>query len=228
MRAQTLMKKNNWLLFCITFFCLIKVSEGKSEASRYEILSGNNISNTKEEWDQKFLSRGYIFGKAPAKFLKENANLLKNRSTVLDLGMGEGRNAVFLAAKGHKVVGIDISSVAVEKAKALAKEFNTEIKGVVASLDNYSINEASFDVIMCFYYVDRNLVQKMKKWLRPGGLIFYEAHTIDKLKSNPLINKNYLVGKGEIKKFFKEFELIKFEEPVDGSHRSSIIVKKIQ
>ena len=75
----------------------------------------------------------------------------------------------------------------------MAKEFNTEIKGVVASLDNYSINEASFDVIMCFYYVDRNLVQKMKKWLRPGGLIFYEAHTVDKMKSNPLINKNYLV-----------------------------------
>ena len=170
------MKKNNWFLFSVIFFCIIQISESKSETSRYEILSGNNISNTKEEWDQKFLSRGYIFGKAPAQFLKDNANLLKSRSTVLDLGMGEGRNAVFLAAKGHKVVGIDISSVAVEKAKALA-EFNTEIKGVVASLDNYSINEASFDVIMCFYYVDRNLVQKMKKWLRPGGLIFMK-HTL--------------------------------------------------
>ena len=90
MRAQTLMKKNNWFLFSVIFFCIIQISESKSETSRYEILSGNNISNTKEEWDQKFLSRGYIFGKAPAQFLKDNANLLKSRSTVLDLGMGEG------------------------------------------------------------------------------------------------------------------------------------------
>ena len=36
--------------------------------------------------------------------------------------MGEGRNAVFLAQKGHQVTGIDISSVAIKKARQLAKE----------------------------------------------------------------------------------------------------------
>ena len=56
---------------------------------------------------------------------------------------------------------------------------------------------------------------------------FYEAHTVDKMKSNPLINKNYLVEKGD-KRFFSDFKLIKFEEPADGSYRSSIIVRKIQ
>ena len=40
-----------------------------------------------------------------------------------------------LSNSGHQVVGIDISSIAVEKANALASEFRTEIKGVVASLD---------------------------------------------------------------------------------------------
>ena len=77
--------------------------------------------------------------------------------------MGEGRNAVFLATQGHKVVGIDISSVAVKKPTLWRSEFSTEIKGVVASLDDYQIKDKSFDVILSFYYVDRKLIGKMRK-----------------------------------------------------------------
>ena len=117
--------------------------------------------------------------------------------------MGEGRNAVFLATQGHKVVGIDISSIAVEKANALASEFRTEIKGVVASLDDYQISEKSFDVILSFYYVDRKLINKMKKWLKPGGLIFYEAHTVEKLTDGKMINKEYLVKRRDQRIFLR-------------------------
>mgnify|MGYP001177506329 CR=1 FL=1 len=196
--------------------------------NRFEILSGKKLKNSKAEWDQKFLSKKYIFGKSPAKFLKENSDLIGKRSRVLDMGMGEGRNAVYLARLGHKVIGVDISSVAVEKANALAREFSTEIKGVVASLDNYPIKSETFDVILSFYYVDRGLIEKMKEWLKPGGYIFYEAHTEEKLTEGKLLNKNYLVQKGEVLKFFKGMRVIRFEEPSDKSYRSSIIVQKLQ
>ena len=201
-------------------------AESGASLSRYEALSGQNVKDSKSEWDQKFLSKKYIFGKTPASFLKENAHLIPRRSKVLDMGMGEGRNAVFLATRGHNVVGIDISSVAIKKANALAREFSTEIKGVVASLDDYRIKDNSFDVILSFYYVDRKLIKKMKKWLKPGGLIFYEAHTLEKLKDGKMLNKNYLVGKGEVKKFFYDMKVLKFEEPNDGSYRSSVVVRK--
>mgnify|MGYP001191155906 CR=1 FL=1 len=208
------------------FFMKSTMSQTNGSLSRFEALSGKNVLDSKTEWDQKFLSKNYIFGKAPAKFLKENYQIIAKRSVILDMGMGEGRNAVFLATKGHKVIGIDISSVAVDKANALAREFSTEIKGVVGSLDNYPIKNNSFDVILSFYYVDRKLIKKMKKWLKPGGLIFYEAHTLDKLEEGKLINKNYLVEKGEVLNFFKDMKVIKFQEPDDGSYRSSVIVKK--
>jgi len=221
-------KKNS---FSAAFFGLITLLIysnvfSSEKLSRYEALSGRKLQDSKSEWDQKFLSEKYIFGKTPAKFLKENAHLINKRSKVLDMGMGEGRNAVFLATKGHNVIGIDISSVAIEKANALAQEFSTQIKGVVASLDNYRIKEGSFDVILAFYYVDRNLIDKMKSWLKPGGLIFYEANTVEKLKEGKLIDKSYLVEKGEIKRFFHEMKILKFEEPNDGSYRSSIVVRK--
>ena len=219
---------HKFLVYSFLFFILsIDVfADKKPSITRYEALSGEKISDSKTEWDQKFLSKRYIFGKKPAKFLSDNAYLIPTRSRVLDMGMGEGRNAVFLATKGHQVIGIDISSVAVEKANALAQEHSTEIKGVVASLDDYQIKNESFDVILSFYYVDRNLIEKMKKWLRPGGLIFYEAHTVEKLKEGKLLNKNYLVENQEVKNFFKNMKVLKFEEPKDGSYRSSIIVRK--
>lgn len=216
------------ILFGIIFLISFYSSAQEKQLSDFEIISGVNETNTKDEWDQRFLSKNYIFGKKPAEFLKENIKFLSQRSTVLDMGMGEGRNAVFLASKGHHVVGVDISSVAVQKANSLAREFSTEIKGVVASLDSYQINDGSFDVILCFYYVDRKLISKMKKWLKPGGIIFYEAHTMEKLSEGKLLNKNYLVKKGEIKEFFSDMAILKFEEPNDGSFRSSIIVKKSQ
>ena len=59
----------------------------------------------------------------------------------------------------------------------LAKEFGVKVKGVVATLNKYKIPENSFDAIICFYFVDRSLVEKMKKWLKPGGIIIYEAYT---------------------------------------------------
>ena len=157
---------HNLLWFSFLLLPWFSFGDSKLNQTRFEALSGRNLKDSKSEWDQKFLSEKYIFGKAPAKFLKENVHLISKRSRVLDLGMGEGRNAVFLASKGHQVVGIDISSIAIEKANALAREHSTEIKSVVASLDDYQIKDRSFDVILSFYYVDRKLINKMKKWVK--------------------------------------------------------------
>ena len=101
-------------------------------ASRLNKLSGDKGSfyDTKSKWDQRYNKRNYVYGKQPAKFLAENYSYISAESKILDMGMGEGRNAVFLAQKGHKVTGIDISSIAVKKSQNLAKELNVKIKDV--------------------------------------------------------------------------------------------------
>src|SRR6478752_4201053 len=147
--------------------------------SRFQQLSGVKVpQDSKVQWDQRYSRPTFIFGKSPAQFLAENYQYIPYEGTVLDMGMGEGRNAVFLAQKGYKVTGVDISSVAVKKAYLLAQEFGVKIKGVVASLHNYKIQPNSFDAIVCFYYVDHSLVEKMKSWLKPGGILIYEAYTL--------------------------------------------------
>lgn len=77
---------------------------------------------TAEFWDGRYGDPRYLFGYRPNDFLKEQAKLLRPGSRVLCLGDGEGRNGVFLAERGHSVVSLDFSRVALDKAEALAAE----------------------------------------------------------------------------------------------------------
>lgn len=199
-------------------------------ASRFEQLTGKKAgSDVKNTWDKIYSRSKFVYGKAPAKFLTQSFQYIPDGASVLDLGMGEGRNAVFLAQKGHKVTGVDISPIAVKKAKILAKEFGVKLQTLVADLKSYDFKENSFDTILCFYYVDRSLIDKMKKWLKPNGLIIYEAFT----KKQKEKNKNesdpdsYYLSNGELLELFSGFRLLKFEEPQHQEQfTSSIIAKK--
>ena len=198
---------------------------------RLNQLSGEKRSkfDSKSEWDQAYSRNSFIFGKTPAKFLAENYDYIPEGSTVLDMGMGEGRNAVFLAQKGHKVTGVDISSVAIKKSYLLAKEYGVKIKGVVASLSKYKIPPESFDAIICFYYIDREIVEKMKSWLKPGGLIFYEAYTElqKKIAGARKYDESQYLKQQELLTLFGDMRVLKYEEPLhEEKYRASIIVRK--
>ena len=200
--------------------------------SRLNKLSGEKSApyDKKATWDQRYSQRRYVYGKEPAKFLAENYDYLPAESKVLDMGMGEGRNAVFLAQKGHFVTGIDISSVAIKKSRSLAKEFGVKIKTIVGTLTKYKLPEESFDAIICFYYVDRSLNEKIQKWLKPGGVLIYEAHTtkeFEKGNQKTATKYNYYLKPQELLGMFPKMKILKFEEPVhENEFRSSIILQK--
>ncbi len=199
-------------------------------SSRFEQLSGVTKSkDIKHNWDKKFNMNTYVFGKSPAQFLSENVNYITSKSTVLDMGMGEGRNAVYLAEQGHLVTGIDISSVASKKALMLAKERNVNIKTIVADLKTYDFKADSFDVILCFYYVDRSLNNKIYKWLKPGGLLIYESYTNSqlKVKGHEKTDPSYLLKPQELLTLFPKMRVLKYEEPLlEKDFRASVILKK--
>ncbi len=198
--------------------------------TRYQQLSGLKIQgDAKDQWDKRYSRPSFVFGKSPVRFLAENYEYIPYEGTVLDMGMGEGRNAVFLAQKGYRVTGVDISSVGVKKAYMLAEEFGVKFKGVVASLNDYKIVPASYDAIICFYYVDRSLIEKMKTWLKPGGIIMYEAYTTNQVKNkkSPEYNPDYYLKEQELLTMFPGMRVLKYEEPLhEKEFRSSIILKK--
>lgn len=220
----------SFLLLLILSISGLQAARDPISGSRFQHLTGvKNSQDSKSEWDEKYSRPTFVFGKSPAQFLAQNYQYIPYEGTVLDMGMGEGRNAVFLAQKGYKVTGVDISSVAVKKAYLLAQEFGVKIKGVVASLRDYKIAPNSFDAIVCFYFVDRSLVEKMKSWLKPGGILIFEAYT-EKEKTNIKkdSSQDYLFLKEqELLKLFPGMRVLKYEEPLhEKEFRSSIILRK--
>ena len=71
-------------------------------------------------WDDRFAEPGFKYGTQPNAFLREQAAVLAPCSRVLVPGDGEGRNGVWLAQQGHRVLSVDSSAVGLAKAAALA------------------------------------------------------------------------------------------------------------
>lgn len=220
-----------YVIFILTFLISSSgFSRQPIDAKRFEHLSGVRKSNDpKIYWDKKYAQDSYVFGKTPAKFISANYHYIPPSSKVLDVGMGEGRNAVFLARKGYTVVGVDISAVAVNKAKKLADEFGVRINTFVSSMQKFNPAPGSYDAIICFYYVDRDLNRKLTDWLKPGGILIYESHSVlqKQVPGNESYDDIYLLKPGELLNMFKGMKILKYEEPLHvGEFTASIIVQK--
>ncbi|EJV85504.1 class I SAM-dependent methyltransferase [Bacillus cereus] len=133
-------------------------------------------------WDDRFKSDEYYYGEEPNTFIQEQAFRLANYNKVIAFAEGEGRNAVFLARKGHEVTAIDYSESGLEKTKKLAEKYdvNVHTKKVDLLTDGLPGNE--FDAaIMVFghFHTDNQkmVLNKMIYMIRPGGLIMFEVYS---------------------------------------------------
>jgi cyclopropane fatty-acyl-phospholipid synthase-like methyltransferase len=201
----------------------------------YYVLMGNDIFSSfageqdRIFWDKKYQTESYIFGKEPVEFLMEHINILP-RGKALDIAMGEGRNAVFLAKNGFDVDGVDISEVAIKKAQKLAQEKEVKIHAFVSDLETYALPKDTYHVIACFYYLQRDLIPRMKEGLKRGGVIIFETYTIENLErgfDGPK-NKDYLLKPNELLNFFRDFKIIYYRELVLNNKKAvaSLIAQK--
>ncbi|MEJ2744051.1 MAG: class I SAM-dependent methyltransferase [Gammaproteobacteria bacterium] len=138
----------------------------------------------KSFWNKRYSGTNYLYGTQPNSFMAEHYNLLTG--PVLSLSEGEGRNAVFLASHGLDVLGVDISLVALEKAKSLAKSHGVEIRTVLADLAIYEPEENQFGSVVSIYAhlpsaVRNRLYPLIERSLKPGGIIILEAYSESQL-----------------------------------------------
>jgi SAM-dependent methyltransferase len=163
---------------------------------------------------------------APLPFLERHLDLLP-KGTALDLAMGAGRNAVYLAASGFRVIGVDISEEALKKSQALAAERGVEIEGVAADLETYILAPESYAVIVCTYYLQRSLFPRIEQALLPGGVAVLETYTIDHLRHHPDFSRRYLLEPGELFHALAPLRILRYQDVDDGrAAYASVLVRK--
>ena len=166
-------------------------------------------------WDLRYRDSQYDHPLPPRRLLVENASLLPKGGRALDIAAGTGRNARFLEQQGFQVIGVDVSWQALRR----AAQFSPASHWVLADLEHFSIPDGSFDVILNFYFLQRDLWPIFCRALRPGGLLFLETLTQDMRLHRPDLQDCNLLTAGELKHAFQNLEkLYHFEGWTESDH----------
>jgi len=132
-------------------------------------------------WNERYGEDGFAYGSEPNQFLAEVAQHIPS-GPVLCLAEGEGRNAVFLATRGHSVLAVDQSAVGLEKAQRLAEQRGVRIETLVADLAEQDLGVERFAGIVSIWAhmpssVRRVVHDRCVRALMPGGVMVLEAYT---------------------------------------------------
>lgn len=139
------------------------------------------IRTPAELWNERYAEPFASYGTEPNDYLREVAARIP-AGPVLCLAEGEGRNAVYLAGRGHAVTAVDLSDVGLANARKLADRHGVTIETVIADLTTYDFGEARWAGIVSIWAhvpsaVRPALHAACARALRPGGVFVLEAYT---------------------------------------------------
>lgn len=165
---------------------------------------GHKDANLK--WDKRFREEACVLGTEPSRYLADNMEFIKVMvpgMRALDIACGEGRNSIYLASQGFRVVGLDISEVGLEKAHAWMEREGLRIDFRRVNLEEYNFTE-QYDLIINFNFLLRDLIPKAVDALSPGGVIVFDT-LLDSPYVPTIHKKEHLLRPGELLGIFRQF-----------------------
>ena len=136
------------------------------------------------KWEQRYSqAKEPFYGHEPSPFLLRSLPLLPPRGRCLDAGGGEGRNAMFLAARGWEVLLVDMALAGVARARRHAAAQGWPLRLVVADLESnpLALGEGALDLVLAINFHSRRVVEGAMRWLRPGGALVVEGFAQEQL-----------------------------------------------
>jgi SAM-dependent methyltransferase len=173
-------------------------------AAEIETLRRGLIVEEGEFYDAIY-AKGPNFNSQPNKLLVE---AVKGRTPgrALDVGMGQGRNAVYLARQGWDVTGFDPSAVGLEQAHSNAAKAEVKISTVQAGAEYFDFGLENWDLIAIIYPIEKASVYRVREALKPGGLVVVEAPH----KETAPYPHHY--DSNELLEIFAGFRILKYED----------------
>lgn len=171
-------------------------------------------------WDARYDREDYLFGTEPAEFVRREAVRLSPGDRVLSVADGEGRNSVFLAARGCRVTAFDPSAPALEKARRLARARGVEVDFHQADVESWEWKPEAFDAVLGVFIqfagpaLRERMFRDMARTLRPGGLLLlhgYAPRQVDYGTGGPPFREN-MYELPMLEAAFPDFEILLAED----------------
>jgi len=187
--------------------------------------------NFKKRFDQKYRDTPNVFGNRPMPIL-EKALEYMSEGSALDLGVGNGRNTLYLLSKNFSVTGVDMSKEGIELIKSRVPE-DSKLKLVISDVLDFKTDE-KFDLICAIgllHFLDNEniskLITKMKKMTKSNGVNVIAARMIQNLRQDlPHIFKH-----NELKDYYigNDWEIKEYQEIDRGRSKiAALITQKLR
>ena len=131
-------------------------------------------------WDERHAARQPIESFEPDPTLVDEIGSLRP-GRALDLGAGDGRNAIWLAIQGWQVTAVDFSQVALDRGRALATASGVRVEWQLADLLEWSPGASRFDLVTLFFIhlpsdERRDVYARAAVAVAPGGTLLIVGH----------------------------------------------------
>ena len=161
------------------------------------LLTSRNLLEA-DYWNRYYLDSHSNFNRAPNGFLKQMVEG-EQPGTALDYGMGEGRNALYLASLGWQVWGFDPADAGVALAHKRAKELGLTLHTATVRDSEYDFGKERFDLVLFSWTMPLVPVQKVVDSLKPGGIVVMEC------------GADFVSGRNEILHMFDPLQIVHYE-----------------
>lgn len=183
------------------------------------------------QYEKFYRSDEYYWGTEPADFLDRLIALKPPRPgmKILDIGCGEGKDAVYMAKKGYTVTAFDLTESGIVKTKRLAEENRVRIKAYVDDINTFETDER-FDIIYSsgtLQYLQKDAIrpffEKITKMTNPHGLNYFNVF-VDKpfIAPAPDWDKEETLWKtGDLFSWYAEWKIHYLDETIFECSSSS-------
>ena len=196
-----------------------------------------------ENYNETYRQKDY-FGARESHLLERYGKLIPGNARVLDVGVGQGRNALPLARRGCRVTGIDTSPVSVDLVNELARAEDLPLNAQLVGFEEFHSPEL-FDAVLCFGLLQMlspakgaSLVERLRTWTRSGGALFFIAWHVDdpgfgdycqdwertglrSFRSLDGEDHRIFLGRREVLQFFRGWQVVHHWEGLGPVHRHS-------
>lgn len=139
------------------------------------------MSKIRTNYEKWYAGDSYYWGTEPAAFCDELIALRPTAQKVLDIGCGEGKDAVYMAQRGYNVTAFDLTENGIAKAKRLATDREVKINAFIDDINTFNLNE-TFDIIYSTgtvqYLLEDKKVEffeKIERLTNLHGLVYFNV-----------------------------------------------------
>jgi cyclopropane fatty-acyl-phospholipid synthase-like methyltransferase len=193
-------------------------------------------------YDKTYRTTEHVFGSQPETILEKYVGQIDKCQPVLDIGIGQGRNAFYLAHKGFRVDGIDLSEMAIKSVSEISRKENLNIQAYQKGFHEFVPEKTPYSAILVFGLIQildwnaiHQLLNRIDQWTKKGSLVFITAFSTKDATFKKYSNEWKEVGKNsfgdnrgnvrtfldpdEILELFNDYHIVYHWEGTGPKHR---------